>query len=196
MSSHKVPCRAVGRILSFEAADFGEVKRLWLATSGGEVQVKIPKPQRFTIQQSLPPGSWVEVIGYQKWEGSELKIKAAIIVPTSPRAGDWAEVPVPQPTASPQRQPEATAPKLGSIQVCQKSDCCKRGGTAIWAVLEAELERRGLSEQVKLRGTGCMKQCKAGPNVVFLPDKAHYSSVKPQQIFQLLEQHFNAASLP
>ncbi|MBD2102301.1 (2Fe-2S) ferredoxin domain-containing protein [Leptolyngbya sp. FACHB-261] len=188
MSSHKSPCRVAGRIVRYEAANSGQIKHLRLATAGGEVEVKIPKFLRSTVQSSLPAGTWVEVIGYRKWADSQMEIKAALIVATGTVATAVLEA---ETAMEPSKPAETSASaKLGTIQVCQKSDCCKRGGTALWNALETELDRQGLSDQVKLKGTGCMKQCKAGPNLVVLPDKTRYTYVKPQQVPQLLEKHF------
>ena len=61
--------------------------------------------------------------------------------------------------------------------VCQKSDCMKRGGKAVCQALEAALSDRGLEDQVTIKGTGCMKNCKAGPNLV-MPDKTRYSRIQ------------------
>jgi (2Fe-2S) ferredoxin len=45
--------------------------------------------------------------------------------------------------------------------------------------------------QVTIKGTGCMKQCKAGPNIV-MPDKTRYSRIRPQDIPNLVDKHFAA----
>ncbi|OBQ32475.1 MAG: (Fe-S)-binding protein, partial [Anabaena sp. CRKS33] len=42
---------------------------------------------------------------------------------------------------------------------------------------------------VAIKGTGCMKNCKAGPNLV-MPDKTRYSKVKAEQVPALINKHF------
>jgi (2Fe-2S) ferredoxin len=75
------------------------------------------------------------------------------------------------------------------IFVCGKSDCCKKGGRAIMASLEAELNERGLDQEITIKPTGCMKRCKAGPNVV-MPDKTRYSKISAKEIPTILDRHF------
>ncbi|MBE9142063.1 (2Fe-2S) ferredoxin domain-containing protein [Planktothrix mougeotii LEGE 06226] len=82
------------------------------------------------------------------------------------------------------------AVKPAKILICQKSDCRKRGGDEICTLLQQELAQRGLEDQVIIQKTGCLKKCKAGPNLVMLPDKTRYSKVEPEEIPALIEQHF------
>jgi (2Fe-2S) ferredoxin len=69
----------------------------------------------------------------------------------------------------------------------------KRGGTAVCHAIEAALSDRGLSNQVAIKGTGCLKQCKAGPNLV-MPDKTRYSRIQADEIPHVLDKHFTASS--
>ncbi|NEP36436.1 (2Fe-2S) ferredoxin domain-containing protein, partial [Moorena sp. SIO3B2] len=80
--------------------------------------------------------------------------------------------------------------RKASILVCQKSSCRKRGGQAVCNAIASSLKDHGLEDQVKIKETGCLKQCKHGPNLVMMPDKARYSEVAPQQIPTLIERHF------
>ncbi|MFN5895665.1 MAG: (2Fe-2S) ferredoxin domain-containing protein, partial [Dolichospermum sp.] len=80
--------------------------------------------------------------------------------------------------------------KVQTILVCQKSDCMKRGGKALCQALESELTNYGLENSVAIKGTGCMKNCKAGPNLV-MPDKTRYSKVKAEQVADLIDKHFS-----
>lgn len=78
------------------------------------------------------------------------------------------------------------------ILVCQKSDCCKLGAREVSRALEEGLRDRGLEGQVAIKGTGCMKQCKAGPNIV-MPDKTSYRRVDPREIPDLIDKHLAKA---
>jgi (2Fe-2S) ferredoxin len=64
----------------------------------------------------------------------------------------------------------------------------KDGQTVCWA-LEKALSDRNLSQQVTIKKTGCMKQCKTGPHLLVMPDKAHYSRVQPEMMARVVEQH-------
>ncbi|MBD2483743.1 (2Fe-2S) ferredoxin domain-containing protein [Planktothrix sp. FACHB-1365] len=94
------------------------------------------------------------------------------------------------PSVIPGEPVQQPAVKPAKILICQKSDCRKRGGDAICTLLQQELAQRGLEDQVTIQKTGCLKKCKAGPNLVMLPDKTRYSKVEPEKIPALIEQHF------
>jgi (2Fe-2S) ferredoxin len=56
--------------------------------------------------------------------------------------------------------------------------------------LQAALGDRGLENEVEIKATGCLKQCKAGPNLVVMPDKTRYSRVQAEEIPELIDKHF------
>jgi (2Fe-2S) ferredoxin len=71
----------------------------------------------------------------------------------------------------------------------------KRGGKAVCQALSAALGDRGLSDEVAIKGTGCLKQCSAGPNIVVMPDKTRYSRIQAAQIPKMIDKHFPDQSL-
>jgi (2Fe-2S) ferredoxin len=163
-------------------------KCLQLVTPSGLHLVKLSKECRSFCEQ-LMPGTTVRVEGYrkQKQKTGELKLKAEQVTPIA--QPEYTELP--QERSAAQNQSKKTKTKKpAKILVCQKSDCRKRGGTAICHALQAELEQRGLQEQVEIKMTGCLKRCKAGPNIVVMPDKAPYSRVRPNAVAKLVNQHF------
>ena len=70
----------------------------------------------------------------------------------------------------------------------------KRGGTGVCKALDESLRDRGLSGTVTIKGTGCMKDCKAGPNIV-MPDKTRYSRIDADDIPAVIEKHFPAKTM-
>ncbi|MDJ0557084.1 MAG: (2Fe-2S) ferredoxin domain-containing protein [Microcoleaceae cyanobacterium MO_207.B10] len=82
------------------------------------------------------------------------------------------------------------ARKKAHILVCQKSDCQKRGASKVCKALSETLSDRGLEDQVTIKKTGCLKKCKAGPNLVIMPNKARYSRIKSAEIPDVIEKHF------
>ncbi len=80
--------------------------------------------------------------------------------------------------------------------VCQKSACRKRGSDEVCEAITQSLRDRGLDDEVALKGTGCMKQCKQGPCAVFMPDKSRYTGLAPKDIDKLIEKHFAAKLKP
>lgn len=198
-----------GRFLGFAAEEGYKLKLIRLSTSSGEFYIKLPKELRSSLYRTLVPGEWVQVSGYQKLNPSKgtVKLKAEHVVAITPQQSSLQPVSAGCGSASSTTllgqlptqlsgQPIATVPvkpstqtKPSTILVCQKSDCCKRGATSLMKALQTELNDRGLAEQVKIRGTGCMKQCKAGPNLV-MPDKSRYTRIHPDQVPALVDKHF------
>lgn len=177
------PFSLEGRFLGFEIEDGFKIKRLNLATAEGEYCIKLSKEARASVRGVLAPGDWLTVAGEKRInrETDEVKYKAYRITQTSPAQKVTSSVPMP--TAQPKAKPQAT------ILVCQKSDCMKRGGKGVCQALQAELHNRGLQDQVTVKMTGCMKQCKQGPNLVVMPGKTHYSRIQAADIPALLDQH-------
>lgn len=205
-SSQTSEFNLAGQFLGFAAEEGYKLKLIRISTPTGEYRVKVPKELRSLLYRTLVPGTQVQVAGYQKFDPAKgtLKLKAERVVPVSlsSRASDpsasgsvpFAPVSTIQPVASVPAVSDnrPTRIKAATILVCQKSDCCKRGGNAVTRALQTELNNRGLAEQVAIRGTGCMKQCKAGPNVV-MPDKTRYSRIRPEEVSALIDQHFPGA---
>lgn len=177
-----------GVFLGFAAEKGYKLKLLRLSTATGEQIVKLPKELRPLLYRSLMPGMAVRVMGSQKWnsEAGCFKLKAYQVSPLG-----LADMPQ---QSSKQGQPQAAEPAKACILVCQKSDCCKRGGRALTAALQQELDDRGLADQVKIKGTGCMKRCKAGPNLV-MPDKTRYSNLRASDVPALIDEHFETAPI-
>lgn len=169
----------VGQLLGFVIKDGYKIKYLRITISEHEYWIKPAKEIRSQLEQTITPGCWVEVSGERKLclKTGKLKLKADIVKLTT----------IPH-ISQPQTIKSKTA--KASILVCQKSDCCKRGSKAVCQALAEELRDRGLENEVQIKSTGCLKECKKGPNVVMMPDKSRYSYVQPQQIPELIEKHF------
>ena len=86
-------------------------------------------------------------------------------------------------------RPEAvTGPEDAvKIRVCAGSTCNASGRAALTAAIAAELERRGLAEQVRVVETGCHGLCQEGPIVVVHPQGVFYPRLKPTDIARIIE---------
>lgn len=170
-----------GRFLGFEFEDGHKLKYLRLATSEGELTIKLAKHLRVSFELRLIPGDWLEVVGEKKLDSKtgELKLKAERVIPATASQDQISVKALAKP-----------AKTKTSILVCQKSDCMKRGGRAVCQALEAALCDRGIEGQVTIKATGCLKQCKSGPNLIVMPDKTHYSRIQAAQIPALIDKHF------
>ncbi len=170
-----------GRFLGYTADDRGKLKFIRL-DSTCEHSIKLSKALR---SQPLVPGEWIQITGIRQVNPMtgqvKLKVKALTIArPLSPTPA----------AASPVAASKPSKPE--TILVCQKSDCCKLGAKAIASALQTAIQEQGLADQVIVKGTGCMKRCKAGPNLV-MPDKTRYTKISPKAIPALIEQHFTPA---
>lgn len=191
-----------GHFLGFVAEDSYKLKYLRLSTETGDYSIKMPKELRSSLYRTLHPGDRIRVSGYRKFnlKKGTTKLKAFQITPAQtaskdvhtsshPHSRTNSTIPFAPVAAASEATSETVAQKKAHILVCQKSDCCKRGGRTLVRALQEGLSDRGLADQVSIKPTGCMKQCKAGPNLV-MPDKTRYSRVNPAEIPNLLEKHF------
>ncbi|WP_414586301.1 (2Fe-2S) ferredoxin domain-containing protein [Scytonema sp. PCC 10023] len=198
-----------GKLLDFVIKDGYKLKGLLLQTADGECYVKLAKHLRATFDLRLPVGTWLQVVGEKKYDPKkgEVKLKAqqvmaaAVEVKTHREKDAESEnLPVSSslPTLESSRVGASSSGnaklKKATILVCQKSDCMKRGGKEVCQALEAAVSARGLESEVTIKGTGCMKNCKAGPNLV-MPDKTRYSRIKATQVSALMDKHFAADSV-
>lgn len=163
-------------------------KRLLLATGQGKVPVKLSKALRHSLismvdQQNIL-GTWVRLSGSYRKDG-EYKAEELFIHHLANNLSDPL-VELPQQTKSFSLE----KPSPACILVCGKSSCQRRGAGAVIASLQENISDRGLDTQVKIKTTGCLKKCKQGVNVVFLPDKTSYAEVKPMQVSSLVTKHF------
>ncbi|HEY9647653.1 MAG TPA: (2Fe-2S) ferredoxin domain-containing protein [Chroococcidiopsis sp.] len=185
--------KLAGRILDLVLKDGYKIKYLRLSAASGEYLIKLSKEARASaLGTILKPGGWVQVSGIQMIDGKKghIEFKAYHVEAIAPGSGEVSVLSAPANVAT----PAASNPRPGkaaTILVCQKSDCCKRGAHRVTDALQAALEQQGLGEQVTIRGTGCMKQCKSAPNLV-MPDKTRYGYVSPQDVPKLLAKHFSA----
>ncbi len=175
-----------GRFLEFVIKDGYKLKGLLIATSEGKRYIKLAKHLRDAFDLRLPPGTWLQVVGEKKYdtESGEVKLKAERVMAARRSVEIKEEV-----KTIATEKPEEKSTKKNTILVCQKSSCMKRGGQKLCQAIAASISERGLEDQVAIKGTGCMKKCKAGPNLI-MPDKTRYSKIQASQVSTLMEKHF------
>jgi (2Fe-2S) ferredoxin len=167
-----------GELLSLIGDKPKKPKYLRLVVSSEEVEIKIPKELRTSINLSLVPGDKIRVVGVSKLNKvtGELKLKADGVS----RSGVC---------------PKQNAPdQKARIMICQKSGCLKRGGKGLLSELEQTLCDRGLLDRVIIERTSCQKTCSSAPNCILQVGKKQYNKVRPEAIASLLENHFTCKS--
>jgi NADH-quinone oxidoreductase subunit F len=75
------------------------------------------------------------------------------------------------------------------ILVCLGAGCVSSGSEPVRDALVEEIERRGLSQEAKVVGTGCIGCCGSGPIVVVNPDGVLYQGLNPADAKDIIEEH-------
>jgi NADH:ubiquinone oxidoreductase subunit F (NADH-binding)/(2Fe-2S) ferredoxin/NAD-dependent dihydropyrimidine dehydrogenase PreA subunit len=75
------------------------------------------------------------------------------------------------------------------IAVCSDSGCLSGGGEAVRNALCDVIRRKGITERVEVRLTGCFGFCEQGPIIITRPDEIFYVRVKPKDAEEIIEQH-------
>jgi NADH:ubiquinone oxidoreductase subunit E len=184
-----------GRFIDFVIKDGYKLKGLLIGTLEGESYVKLAKHLRAAFDLRLPPGTWLQVVGQKKHDlkNGKVTLKAERVMAARGEIGRSHSITSVQELPSIDHPKAKPAKTKATILVCQKSDCMKRGGKEVCQALEAALSDRGLEDQVTIKGTGCMKNCKAGPNLV-MPDKTRHSRIPAAQIPSLIDKHFTGST--
>jgi NADH:ubiquinone oxidoreductase subunit F (NADH-binding)/(2Fe-2S) ferredoxin/NAD-dependent dihydropyrimidine dehydrogenase PreA subunit len=76
------------------------------------------------------------------------------------------------------------------LMLCGGTGCHSTGSTAVLAALEEELERKDLSDEVKIIETGCNGFCAVGPVMLVQPEGIFYQKIKVADIPELVDEHF------
>ncbi len=197
---------AIGELKNLTVKSDGRVKYLLLSTEGKEYSIKIPKGQPKKLISRLEPGCEVKITGIvkQKPKKQRIEYKASSIKLLTAPAGGVTQLKAPKAKSSSKKSSDITgrsafrgnlettpAKSSAKILICKKSNCWKKGGKASYEALKTELAQKGISDSVDIKLTGCLKKCKKAPNLIALPDKKHYTKVKPKQVATIVEKHLS-----
>jgi len=75
------------------------------------------------------------------------------------------------------------------LLICGGTGCQASGSPLVKKALLEELDKRKLSEEIKVVETGCNGFCALGPIMVVYPEGIIYISLKPQDVPELVEEH-------
>jgi NADH:ubiquinone oxidoreductase subunit F (NADH-binding)/(2Fe-2S) ferredoxin len=76
------------------------------------------------------------------------------------------------------------------LMLCAGTGCVASGTAKVKTALEKELEKKGLSEEVKIVMTGCNGYCAEGPVMAVYPDEIFYQKVTVEEVPALVDEHF------
>lgn len=75
------------------------------------------------------------------------------------------------------------------ILVCGGTGCTSSNSQAIIDALEANIEQKGLAEEIKVVRTGCFGLCALGPIMIVYPEGSFYSAVQVEDVPEIVEEH-------
>ena len=75
------------------------------------------------------------------------------------------------------------------VLICGGTGCTSSGSKAIQEAFAENIEKNGLSEEIKIVQTGCFGLCALGPVVIVYPDGTFYSRVTPEDVAEIVEEH-------
>ncbi|MBE6590251.1 MAG: NADH-quinone oxidoreductase subunit NuoF [Ruminococcaceae bacterium] len=75
------------------------------------------------------------------------------------------------------------------VLCCGGTGCTSSGSPKIQAAFEAEIQKQGLAEEIKVVQTGCFGLCALGPVVIIYPDGTFYSNVTEEDVAEIVSEH-------
>ncbi|NMB46374.1 MAG: NADH-quinone oxidoreductase subunit NuoF [Firmicutes bacterium] len=76
------------------------------------------------------------------------------------------------------------------VLVCAGAGCVSSNCLEVEAALQDELEKVGLTEEVKVVETGCIGTCDLGPVMIVYPEGVFYQKLSPDDAREIVNEHF------
>ncbi len=76
------------------------------------------------------------------------------------------------------------------VLICGGTGCSSSNSMVIADRMEDEIVKQGLAEEVKVVRTGCFGLCALGPVMIVYPEGTFYSRVTPNDVPEIVEEHF------
>lgn len=77
---------------------------------------------------------------------------------------------------------------LKQVLLCSVSGCGSSGAHKVAAALNEELAKRGITDKVLVKETGCHGFCEQGPIFIVEPESTFYCKVQPEDVAELVEK--------
>ncbi|MCL2056297.1 MAG: NADH-quinone oxidoreductase subunit NuoF [Oscillospiraceae bacterium] len=75
------------------------------------------------------------------------------------------------------------------VLVCAGTGCTSSGSEKVAAAFEAEINKAGLADEVRVVKTGCFGLCAVGPIAVVYPDGTLYANVTQEDCAEIVSEH-------
>ncbi len=86
-----------------------------------------------------------------------------------------------------ERLQAAADPHKTAVSVCGGTACTAFMYPRVLEELKAELDRRGLTDEVPLKVVGCPGFCSVGPIVIVHPSRVFYPNVREEDVSRIIE---------
>lgn len=171
-----------GQYIDGVVSSKGRLKWIRIQRNHDELLLKLPKPVGYTLARVLQPGQLLQVWVRPKKD----YLQALLVMPSSlVEVGDT-PVQLLQMAREECTRSSSAAPTC-TLRVCTKGRCQKQGAHDVVRALKQAIEEQHL-EHVSVEATGCLKNCKHGPNVQISPGKALHSDVQVDDVPRLMHQ--------
>lgn len=81
-------------------------------------------------------------------------------------------------------------PFRADVLICMGTSCIENNAFEIRELIQEEIKKHNLEEEIRLVSTGCFGFCDAGPIILVQPDGVFYQRVTEKDIPFLVEEHF------
>lgn len=68
-----------------------------------------------------------------------------------------------------------------------KPSCGPKNSNQILIMLQEEVEKRGLTDNIKVTGCACLGPCEDGPVMVVYPEGIWYGHITPEDVSEIVE---------
>jgi NADP-reducing hydrogenase subunit HndC len=75
------------------------------------------------------------------------------------------------------------------VLLCTGGGCIASGALEVGAALREQIERHGLSGEIKVIESGCLGPCAVGPVAAVYPDGVFYQGIRPDDAADIVEEH-------
>lgn len=75
------------------------------------------------------------------------------------------------------------------VLICGGTGCTSGGSATIGSRLQGEIDRLGLTDEIKIVHTGCFGLCALGPVMIVYPEGTFYSRVNVEDVTEIAEEH-------
>ncbi|MBD2257085.1 (2Fe-2S) ferredoxin domain-containing protein [Pseudanabaena sp. FACHB-2040] len=156
----------------------GKLKGIRLQTARQEYPIKLPKYLVPILTHELESGSPMRV-----WVTPKKDTWIALnIIPLSPKELAAESLPIATPSLAQPSKPYC-------VQVCSKSNCCKRGSSEVYRAMEDAIATNPSLSNIRLEPTGCLKECKKGPCIRLASTGKVFTQVTCENAPAILAEH-------